>query len=45
MFGRYSQGYQHDPRANSFGLLGSTANVAHLKNGVLDWSHTFPLHF
>jgi hypothetical protein len=41
MFGRYSQGYQHDPRANSFGLLGSTANVAHLKNGVLDWSHTF----
>jgi hypothetical protein len=41
MFGRYSQGYQHDPRVNSFGLLGSTANVAHLKNGVLDWSHTF----
>ena len=41
IFGRYSQGYQHDPRVNSFGLLGSTANVAHLKNGVVDWSHTF----
>jgi hypothetical protein len=41
MFGRYSQGYQHDPTNNSFALLGDTANVAHLKNGVVDWSHTF----
>jgi len=41
MFARYSQGYQHDPNTNSVGLLGTYTNIAHLKNGVLDWSHTF----
>jgi hypothetical protein len=39
--GRFSWGHQNDPAANSFALLGAQTAVAHLKNGVLDWSHTF----
>jgi len=39
--GRYSWGHQNDPASNSFQLLGDQTAVAHLKNGVLDWTHSF----
>jgi Carboxypeptidase regulatory-like domain len=39
--GRFSWGHQNDPASNSFGLLGAQTAVAHLKNGVLDWTHMF----
>jgi len=41
LFGRYSHGKQNDPNTNSFLLLGDQVAVAHLKNSMLSWSHTF----
>jgi len=40
-FGRYSWGNQKDPNTNSFQLLGDQVALAHLKNGVVNWAHTF----
>jgi hypothetical protein len=40
-FGRYSWGNQKDPNTNSFQLLGNQIALAHLKNGVVNWAHTF----
>jgi len=41
LFGRTSWGNQNDPNTNGFALLGNQVAVAHLKNGVLSWTHTF----
>jgi hypothetical protein len=41
IFGRYSQGKQNDPNTNTFLLFGDQIALAHLKNGVLDWTHGF----
>jgi hypothetical protein len=38
---RFSWGRQNDPSSNSFALLGAETAVAHLKNGVLEWTHIF----
>jgi len=40
-FGRASWGNQNDPQTNSFELLGNQVAVAHLKNGVVSWTHAF----
>ena len=39
--GRYSQGVQDNPGTNSFKLFFDTFGVARLRNGVLNWTHTF----
>ncbi len=39
--GRYSQGVQDNPGTNSFKLLFDTFGVARLRNGVLNWTHSF----
>src|SRR5215469_10885754 len=39
--GRYSHGKQNDPNTNSFLLLGDQIAVAHLKNSLASWTHTF----
>src|SRR5262249_820261 len=41
VFGRFSYGRQNDPAANSYAFVGDKINVAHLKNGVVGWTHTF----
>jgi len=40
-FGRYSHGNQNDPNSNSFQLLGDQVAIAHLKNSLVSWTHTF----
>jgi hypothetical protein len=39
--GRYSQAVQDNPGTNSFKLFFDSFGVARLRNGVLNWTHTF----